>query len=404
MPVRWDDRKQWGYEFELPGSTRTNRKRAYKWNFKREKDAIKAEAERRIEEDAKAEAAARGIAVLPRTLGQLLDEFLEQHVKPRKDAAGRTSGLSPKTYEDYKQWLSKVGAPLRALPVAEVTTLHLTREWNRIKDEGGRHLITKQARPVSSQTVRLVKSVVSRAFRWGVSQGLAAVNPVRDSEVPRGGKTRETLALTPQQQRTLIDAAMDSDVLDVKAGLGIRRSEVGAIQWPDIEGNQITIQRSLIWTSNPPQWYLKETKRPSSRRTITAPASVMRVFEKVRAEQAKFREQFGPDYRTDLNLVFCEEDGSPLRLDRLTLMVTELRKKLKMPAGVTLHTLRHSHGSQLLKGGMELPAVSKRLGHSSPAVTAKIYSHMLDGRDEVAADLWERLNASEEDQKNVLEN
>ena len=39
--------------------------------------------------------------------------------------------------------------------------------------------------------------------------------------------------------------------------------------------------------------------------------------------------------------------------------------------------------------------MSKRLGHSSPAITAKIYSHMLDGRDKEAARLWEALQTRE---------
>ena len=39
----------------------------------------------------------------------------------------------------------------------------------------------------------------------------------------------------------------------------------------------------------------------------------------------------------------------------------------------------------LLAAGIELPAVSERLGHSSVYVTATVYSHVIKGRDEVAA-------------------
>ncbi len=46
------------------------------------------------------------------------------------------------------------------------------------------------------------------------------------------------------------------------------------------------------------------------------------------------------------------------------------RLKIPKPKGVALHLLRHSHGSHLLAAGMELPAVSERLGHSSVLVTA----------------------------------
>lgn len=39
----------------------------------------------------------------------------------------------------------------------------------------------------------------------------------------------------------------------------------------------------------------------------------------------------------------------------------------------------------LLAAGMELPAVSERLGHSSVYVTATVYSHRIKGRDEGSA-------------------
>jgi len=40
---------------------------------------------------------------------------------------------------------------------------------------------------------------------------------------------------------------------------------------------------------------------------------------------------------------------------------------------------------------MELTAVSARLGHSSPYVTATIYAHVISGRDDEAAKVWEQF-------------
>ena len=77
--------------------------------------------------------------------------------------------------------------------------------------------------------------------------------------------------------------------------------------------------------------------------------------------------------------------------DSISASVSALFKKLKLPKGASLHTLRHSHGSHLLAAGMELPAVSERLGHSSVYVTATVYSHRIKGRDEEAARRWEEF-------------
>jgi integrase len=109
------------------------------------------------------------------------------------------------------------------------------------------------------------------------------------------------------------------------------------------------------------------------------------------AAQAAFRQQFGTDYRTDLDLIFANPDGTLLRPDSISASVSALFKKLKLPKGASLHTLRHSHGAHLLAAGMELPAVSEPLGHSSVYVTATVYSYRIKGRDEEAARRWEEF-------------
>ena len=45
--------------------------------------------------------------------------------------------------------------------------------------------------------------------------------------------------------------------------------------------------------------------------------------------------------------------------------------------------------ADLLQNGVPLPMVSRRLGHSTPAVTARVYSHALTG-DEQAAEALAR--------------
>ena len=53
---------------------------------------------------------------------------------------------------------------------------------------------------------------------------------------------------------------------------------------------------------------------------------------------------------------------------------------LGLPQGASLHTVRHSHASLLLEKGVDIATVSERVGHSSVATTAAIYSHALRGK------------------------
>lgn len=49
---------------------------------------------------------------------------------------------------------------------------------------------------------------------------------------------------------------------------------------------------------------------------------------------------------------------------------------------LTPHTFRHTCASYLISQGLPIPAVSKHLGHSSPAVTMNVYAHMIPTDDE----------------------
>ncbi len=53
---------------------------------------------------------------------------------------------------------------------------------------------------------------------------------------------------------------------------------------------------------------------------------------------------------------------------------------------VNFHCLRHTHATQLLRQGVHPKIVSERLGHASVAITLDIYSHVLPGMQEDAAD------------------
>lgn len=45
---------------------------------------------------------------------------------------------------------------------------------------------------------------------------------------------------------------------------------------------------------------------------------------------------------------------------------------------ITFHGLRHTHASLLLRRGVAINYVSERLGHSSVAITQKVYAHLLE--------------------------
>jgi integrase len=141
-------------------------------------------------------------------------------------------------------------------------------------------------------------------------------------------------------------------------------------------------------SARPREFKGTKTEEP---RLVSLPASTLAALDHHRQKQAAFRAQFGPDYRADLDLIFANPDGTPLKPDSTSAAVSLLFRRLRLPKGASLHSLRHSHCSLLLADGVDLATVSERLGHSSVRVTSEIYAHAIRGRDQEAAQRWDKL-------------
>lgn len=382
----------WGYIFEGPRPVAGKRQLVAKWGFSTRKAAQEAEASRRVEERDRQEAAQLARSKpRPRTLGELLSEFLEEHAQ---------RNLAPKTVERYREMVPYLSEDLRARPLGEITALDLNREWNRLRESGG-HRRGGAVRPLSAKTVRNIAGLVSSAFGQGIFWGLCLANPARDSRPPRT-KRKEHVPLSIEQQNLLLEGSGHwqlPTILETSAGTGARRGEVLALRWSDVHEESVFIGRSLSQAEG--ELVFKEPKNGKFREIAIAPA-LLKVLAAHRAKQSAFRKQFGGEYEAGFNLVFANHDGTPLRPNSISASVSNLRKKLKLPAGASLHTLRHTHATYLLAAGVELPVVSERLGHSNIYVTATVYAHaMKDGDREAVKKLEAFQNRAATRRKDV---
>ena len=104
-----------------------------------------------------------------------------------------------------------------------------------------------------------------------------------------------------------------------------------------------------------------------------------------RLGQDEERQAWGEAY-ADHDLVFAREDGNPLAPETVTKRFRELVDEAELRP-VRFHDLRHGRASLLLAADVDIALVSKMLGHSSIAITADTYSHLLGnvGRDAAEA-------------------
>jgi len=360
----------WGYSIDAGKDEHGRRKQVFKSGFETKKEAGTALAKIVTEQ-------ADGSVVRPdpRTFAEFAEAWLSEYAE---------TSCAPKTAERYREMLDQVVRAIGPQPLSKVTTLQLQRVYNHLMKSG-----KKGEKPLAIKTVRNIHGVVHVALETAVDWGLLRANAATRCKLPPAPK-REAIALDFSAARRLLESCADhwlSDFLVVDMACGARRGEMLALTWPDLalEYRSITIGKSLEQTKAGLR--LKETKGRNIR-TVTLPADAIDALKRVRASQEENRRLFGPDYRFDLDLVFCYPDGNYIRPGTVTKSVRRIAKKAGF-VGVSLHSLRHSNGSQLLAAGVPLPVVSKRLGHTDIYTTARIYAHALASDESAAAEKWE---------------
>jgi hypothetical protein len=123
-----------------------------------------------------------------------------------------------------------------------------------------------------------------------------------------------------------------------------------------------------------------------------ARAAAITTIEYHRDQQDSDRALYGASYEEN-NLIFCRPDGAYYRPDQMSARVTALARKSGLP-GIGLHSLRHSHASQLIGSGTPITVIADRLGHANSAVTLSIYSHALPADVNAAAENWNTAMAN----------
>lgn len=149
---------------------------------------------------------------------------------------------------------------------------------------------------------------------------------------------------------------------------GMRLGEALALTWNDFNKGILSISKSVSKCVEKGSCEIKEPKNVSSIRNVPIGQELNEYFEKYKELEMKIS-GFNQDW-------FIFGRLSPLprtnidRLKRRVIKETNLRY-------IRIHDLRHSHATNLINEGINIVAVSKRLGHSDINTTLKIYTHLL---------------------------
>lgn len=155
-------------------------------------------------------------------------------------------------------------------------------------------------------------------------------------------------------------------VIYVAIYTGMRLGEILALEWSDIDFDAKTI--SITKTYNSRAHQIGPTKTPSSVRTI-------KVNNKILAALLQLKQRNTKKY------VFSTA-GKIISSPPVNSGLHRALKAIGINKNFHFHCLRHSHVAYLLANGVDLYAISKRLGHKDMTITAKTYAYLLEDKRE----------------------
>ncbi len=173
---------------------------------------------------------------------------------------------------------------------------------------------------------------------------------------------------------------------------GIRKGELSALEWSDIDfdAKTITIQRNMQYIRKI-GLVTNSTKTESGERIISMSQSLAEFLKSYKAWQAEQRLKVGKDW-VDRNRLFTRFNGDFIAPSTVYHWVKDFMVKNGFP-DMHVHAMRHTNISLLLSQGVDLITASRRAGHSRASTTANIYAHALRRPDEAAAEKLESLLA-----------
>lgn len=144
---------------------------------------------------------------------------------------------------------------------------------------------------------------------------------------------------------------------------GMRKSEIQALTWKDVDFLHSTISITKSWDEKKKTF--KPTKTASSKRTIKVNRQLLNRLADLKANSTTMVFQ---------NVLGTVPTGTALNKCLRSIMASCGLKK----QGFHFHSLRHVHVAYLLSQGVDIYAISKRLGHSNITVTLNTYSYLVD--------------------------
>ncbi|OHW61416.1 putative prophage phiRv2 integrase [Andreesenia angusta] len=299
--------------------------------------------------------------------------------------------LAPKTMYNYQRYLdTKIVPYIGHIELSKLSPANLLDLYNYLqvdykKDDGT---------PLSINSVvkyhRLISSMLNTAIDWQLIKSNPAekVKPGKMVKPKRDFYNEEELS-------TLLDALSEAPLkyrvaILVTIATGLRLGELMGLKWDnvDFESCTVTVERASQYLPTKGT-FEKDPKNETSRRTISVPQSIIQLVKEYRVSEVEKKLSCGSQW-IDSDFMFTQWNGSPMHPDTPSKWFNKFLKENGLKK-ITFHQLRHTSATILINAGINIRALSARLGHSNTSTTLNIYSHALQSMDQIAADKIESI-------------
>lgn len=288
------------------------------------------------------------------TLNDALDAWLD----------GMRDSVSLRTWTNRE---SLVRIHIKPHPISAV-------RMTKLKADDLRAFYRAKSRDLSPATVGRLHDVIKKSCNPYVKSKRIRSNPADDVKPPKVHQ-RELDVLQPEQLSRLLDAVRGSryeGIIVLGACCALRIGETLSVRYEDLDlaAGSIAIRRTL-WKGNvyPP-------KTPQSRQTLALPAVALEAL----------RRHSESNGNPSTGYLFQTSNGTPIAAENFWRYGWKYAlRDAGLDESLHFHDLRHGAISLLLQQGIAVPVVSQFAGHADPAITMKVYAHVIAGTSGMAA-------------------
>lgn len=229
-------------------------------------------------------------------------------------------------------------------------------------------------KPTAKRTLSEYKRTVQSVFRYAKSNRVIEFDPAEELTVSDTAPKTERRALDREEQQRVLNFEHEAQLpalLMMYAGL--RRGEVAALQWSDIDfkSKAITVNKSFDFKSGE----IKKPKTDAGIRTVTMPDVLCDYLKKRKKPSGYVVERNGRPLNENawhnlLDKYMCDMNASVTGQSKFS------KNRVFAIKLFTWHCLRHTYATILYDAEVDVLTAQKLLGHADVKTTLAIYTHL----------------------------